>query len=294
MLLALLPKQPPIRELVLRQNKFMGGRLAGLSQTEWDRLLEPLRVLYFDRVNIRSYKVSCRNLVELYLISPSNFSTGRFAQILESNPGLRTIVLSQPVFDIRRARPTAPINLPSVRYVQLPSCQRAIRRLFEFLVPGPHALDLHLGAITDPADFTNTMIPFFQRANVKSLYLHGYKIYLLPILTALPHLQILGLSKFKFDASTFAGLESAVNLLPKLHTINLNECNFDDYSELCPGLRVLLSLPSVRQIKHLNCRYRQKDSVWKDGIQPSEGSGFNATIIQASVSDFETHASPFR
>ncbi|KAF8600337.1 hypothetical protein BDV93DRAFT_525480 [Ceratobasidium sp. AG-I] len=287
--------QHSVRELALRQSRWLTTRRSQLlPQTKWNQLLEPLHVLHLERIDIALNNIPCRNLVELQLINPHAFSLAQFIQLLESNPGLRTIMLDGSFATPRSSPTTRPINLPSLRSVHLATGQDFIISLFKLLVPGPHELDLQLRYHKEPARVMETMIPFFQRANVKSLYLEAEEATLLPILTALPHLQSLGLSTFNFDASTFAGLESAADLLPKLHTIDLNECNFDDYSGLYPGLRALLSLPSMRRIRHLNCGEWNSNEIRERVVQLLEEGEFAATILRASASDFEARPSPFR
>lgn len=285
--------QHSIRELVIRQSRWLvTSRSQLLPEAEWNQLLVPLQVLHLERVDIEANSIPCRNLVELRLIHPTEFSLMRVLQILESNPGLHTIVLDGIVFDAYSLPTTLSINLPSLRYVQLSVDQGFMSSLFKLLVPGPHGLELDLGYIGPNA--MNTMIPFFQRTYVKSLHIQTKGTSLLPILTVLPRLQRLRLTSLKFEFSTFAGLESATNLVPKLHTILLDGCDFDDYPTLCPGLRALLSLPSVRRIRHLNLRHRNETRAQETFIRLLEGGGFDASVIQASASDFEEYTSSLR
>ncbi|KAF8600332.1 hypothetical protein BDV93DRAFT_546413 [Ceratobasidium sp. AG-I] len=297
-LLALLPKegQHPIRELAIRQGRWLMTSCSQiLPQTEWNQLLEPLHVLHLERTDIALNSIPCRNLVELQLVYPSNFAVSDFAQVLGSNPSLRTIVLDGFVGGYIDFPPTVTsISLPSLRHVRLSTNQEFVTSLFKLLTSGPHGLDLHLGHIEDLTSLMDTMIPFFTRTNIKSLHLQAQKVSLLPILKALPYLQSLELSTFDFDASTFAGLESAADLTPKLHTIDLNECSFDDYLEVYSGLRALLSLPSVRRIRHLNCVHWDKHKTGERFVSLLEKGGFAPAIIQASALDFEQRASPFQ
>lgn len=159
--------------------------------------------------------------------------------------------------------------------------------LFNTMIPGPHELDLRIKCIgnyrSSDTSLADTMLSFFQRTRVKSLYLKGDEIPLSSILASLPHLQTLRLSTFDFDPNTFAGLENTRNLLPKLRTIDLDECNLDDYSYLYPGLRTIFSLPSVQRIRHLNCGEWQIEGEREEFIELLEGGGFAATIINASL-----------
>lgn len=274
---ALLPKagEHPIRELAIRQRRIiLSGRTLIVPHNEWNRLLEPLHVLHLERIDIKVNNVPCRNLVHLQLIDLPQFPLLQLIQLLESNPSLRTIVLAELSFSGGRSSlSTRSINLPSLRSVQLSIDQEIMTLLFKLLIPGSHGLDLHLEYSQKSGSFMDDMIPFFRRSNVKSLYLQAEKISLLPVLTALPHLQSLRLITFDFDASTFAGLESATDLVPKLHTIDLNECNFDDYSTLYPGLRTLFSLPSVRRIRHLNCGHWDENGTRDRLVQLLEEGG---------------------
>ncbi|KAF8600322.1 hypothetical protein BDV93DRAFT_559459 [Ceratobasidium sp. AG-I] len=292
-LLALLPKegQHPIRELAVRQNKWMTISRARLPKIEWNRLLEPLHVLHLERMDIKVNGIPCRNLVELHLINPPSLLIAQFVYILQSNPGLQTIVLDRPVFGIDRSCTTLSINLPSLRYVQLLTDQGSVTSLLKLLVPGSHGLDLHLGYV-HPASLIDVTLPFFQRAHVTSLYLKA-QAPLLPLLTALPHLQQLGVTPYDIDTPVFAGLDSATNLLPELRTIDLNKCQFRDYSTLHPGLYALLSLPSIRRIRHFNCIHWEVEGSQESFVQLLKGGEFAATIIQA-LAPFEQHSSPFR
>ena len=288
--------QHSIRELALRH----GGRISLssseiLPQNEWNRLFEPLQVLHLERTRIELSDIPCRNLVELRLISPPDLALSEFIQLLQYNPGLRTIVLDgRALDDTHSPLMTQSINLPSLRYLQLSADQVFIELILKLLVPGPHGLALRLQYRREPTNFTDTMFRFFERTNVTSLHLQGQKASVFPVLTALQHLEILELSKFDFDASTFAGLESTTNLTPKLHTIDLNECSLDNYSELYSGLRALLSLPSVQRIRHLDCGPWGVNGNRERRVQVLDEGGFTAAVIHASASDFKVRASPFR
>ncbi|KAF8600321.1 hypothetical protein BDV93DRAFT_525473 [Ceratobasidium sp. AG-I] len=291
-LLALLPKegQHPIRELAIRRNKSLITRVSQiLPRTEWNRLLEPLHVLHLENIDIRANSISCQNLVELHLVHPWNYSLARFAEIFECNPGLRTILLNRPMFSDDQPSPTAPINMPCLRCIKLSANQELATSILKLLVPGPHGLDLHLEYRDEADGFMDAIIPFLQRTNVESLYLEARKVSLLPILTAVPHLQTLGLSEFNLNAGTFAGLESAANLVPELHTIDLNNCSFNNYTTLCPGMHTLLSRPSVQRVRQNN----GPGNLRRLFIQLLEEGGFGATI-STLVLGFEARASPFR
>lgn len=295
-LMALLPEegQHPVRELAIRQHRGLAGAPSQLMpQNKWAQLLEPLHVLHLERISAELNDISCRNLTELHLISPLQLSLSQFMQLLEFNPCLQTVVLDRLVPENVYSPPTArSVNMPFLRYAQLSAHQDCIAALLRLLVPGPHALDLRLKYSDSSQSLMDTMVAFFRRTNIRSLYLRTEGVSLLPILTALPGLRTLGLMSVNFDVSTFAGLESATSLLPKLYTIDLNECNLDDDSDLHPGFRALLSLSSVRRIRHLNCGIWDGD--WEKFTQLLEEGGFDATIIQASASDFEGRASPLR
>ncbi|KAF8600329.1 hypothetical protein BDV93DRAFT_559465 [Ceratobasidium sp. AG-I] len=295
---ALLPEvgEHSIRELALRGfSSTLSDGQPLLLQNKRNQLLEPLHVLHLERIEIQLGDIPCRNLVELQLINPPSFSLVELAQLLECNPGLHTIVLDELVLDDLSPPTNRSINLPSLRYVRSSEDQGFVESLLKLLAPGPHGLNLHLGYIENLTSFVDVMIPFFQRTNIESLCLQTEGEPLLPLLTSLPHLQMLRLTTFDPDGSTFAGLDSATNLLPKLHTIALDDCKSNDYSALHPGLRALLSLPSVRQIKHL--KYSgpwNEDRDRERFIQLLEEGRFAATVVQASASDFEQRASPFR
>lgn len=301
---ALLPEQGQcsIRELVLRQNT---RTLTRDSQPlpQWlpvnirACLLEPLHVLHLERIGITLSAIPCRNLVELQLIYPSHpLSLVEFVQLLESNPGLHTIVLvGLPLVHIPASSEVQSIRLPSLRRVHISMIQDFVAWFFILLAPGPYELDLHLTCPRTSYDtsFMDALISFFQKTRVKSLIWQIEGVPLTPLFASLPYVQRLGLSLLDLDAITFAGLESTANLLPRLHTIELNECHLKDYSNLDPGLRALLSLPSVQRIRHSNCGNWDSVWLWKVWfVELLEGAGLTATIIHASTLGFDS--SPFR
>lgn len=299
---ALLPGegQHLIRELSIRQSRWATPRRSRLLRKNiWIRLFEPLHVLRLERSGIKFSAIPCRRLVELQLIYPSNRqSLVGFAQLLELNPDLCTIVLSGFWFvGIPSPSEVQSIRLPSLRSVHFSMSHKFMAWFFKLLAPGPHELDLHLTCSGRPDDtsFGDTMMSFFQKTRVRSLFWHAEGVPLPPLLTALPHVQRLELCLVDFDATTLAGLDPATNLLPKLHTIDLNECSLKDKSELDPGLRALLSLPSVQRTRCLNCGHWSPGRLtWRqEFIGLLEGAGLAATVTLASAWDFED-PSPFR
>ncbi|KAF8600328.1 hypothetical protein BDV93DRAFT_559464 [Ceratobasidium sp. AG-I] len=299
---ALLPDEGehPIRELALRQSRWASPRRSRLlPQNEWDRLLEPLHVLRLERCSTKFSAIPCRNLVELRIIYPSaRPSLVDFVRVLESNPGLHTLAFS--MFSSVAIPPNSvirSIQLPSIRRISFSMSREFITWFFNLLAPGSHELDLRLACSgtpeTNDTSLEDTMI-FFQQNQIRSLYLQAEAITLPPILASLPRLQILGLSTFSFSASTLAGLDPTSDVLPKLHTIDLNECTLENYSDLDPGLHALLSLPSVRRIRHLNCGDWEVEGSRERFVKQLEGGGFAAKVIYTPASDIEERASPFR
>lgn len=255
---ALLSEQPEpsIRKLALCQTRFSISPIKPLPQNDWDRLLKPLHALHLEGANIELNSIPCRNLVELRLTPPPNeLSLVQLVQFLESNPGLCSVVLN----GFRRATIPSPseiqsIKLPSLRSIQLSTSREFLVWFFKLLAPGPHELNLYLrcGGIPVLGDTSldDTIILFSQQARIKSLSLRAAKVSLPPILRSLLHLQILGLGVLDLDPMSLAGLEVTANLLPKLHTIDLEEWEPQDRSELDPILGILLSLPTVRQVRY--------------------------------------------
>ncbi|KAF8600327.1 hypothetical protein BDV93DRAFT_608729 [Ceratobasidium sp. AG-I] len=292
--------QLPIRELALRQRFGSVERAQLLPQDKWTRLLEPLRVLHLESSGLSLSGIPCRNLVELRLIYYREFPPlASFTNVLELNPGLCTLVLdSIPLSGTQPFPITQPISLPSLRHVQLSTNEDFIVWFLKTLVPGSHELEIHFGYIGKPTlgsiSIGDAMVSFFRRTRVKLLSLQPEGIALLPVLSSLPHLQSLMLIAFEFDANTLAGIELTTNLLPKLHNIDLDECNLNDYSELPSGLHTLLSLPSVRRIRYLNCGDPRTEGVQDRFAELLEEGGFAATITPASALDYADLPSPFR
>ncbi|KAF8600330.1 hypothetical protein BDV93DRAFT_525477 [Ceratobasidium sp. AG-I] len=301
---ALLPEQNEghaVRELALRQRSYLSKNDAPtVSQDRWHPLLKPLHVLHLQSCNITFSAIPCQKLVVLRLINPiGQLSLVEFVRLLESNPDLRFVELHGfRLAGVSFPSEVRPIKLLSLRSIRCTMSWEFITWFFKLLIPGPHELDLYLNCAGSPepddTSLQDTLIYYFQQTRIKSLYLQAKGVSLSAILASLPHLQSFGLGAFNFSASSFAGLESATNLLPKLHTIGLNECNFDDYSELYPGLRALLSLPSVRQIRHLKCGERGENGTRKRVVQLLKQGGFAAVVTRASAWEFEDRASPFR
>lgn len=301
-LLALLPEegQHPIRELALRQSRsVMIRRPQSLPEDVMVRLLEPLHVLHLERNGITFSAIPCRKLVELQLIHPSHEpSLVELAQLLEANPGLDTIVLagfSRP--HIPASSQVRSIKLPFLRSIHFSMSCEFMTWFFKLLAPGPNELDLYLTCSGRPSDtsFGDIMIVFFQKSRVRSLLWQAEGVTLPPLLASLSYVQRIELSLVDFDTNTLAGLDPTTNLLPNLHTVDLTECRLEDDSELDPGLRSLLSLPSIQQIRCLNCgHWSPERPTWREEfIGLIEGAGLAATVILASAWDFE-YPSPFQ
>lgn len=293
--------QRPIRELALLQSSWaQRSRSKILPQNKWDQLFEALHVLRLERWPIDLSTIPCCNLAELRIIYPSSLpSLVDFVHLLESNPGLHTLefsVFSSPV--IPSSSMVHSIKLPSLRNINFSMNPQFVAWFFGLLVPESHELNLRLACreALAPNDIRlkETMLSFFRQTRIRSLYLQPGGLLLPPILASLSHLQTLGISSSTFGAGTLIGLEPTTNLLPNLHTIDLHECLFDDYSALHPGLCILFSLPSMRRIRHMKCGNWDRPGSRERFIQLLAKGDFGATIIQASGSDFEECVSPFQ
>jgi hypothetical protein len=288
----------PLRKLALRRVSATRSRAGIPPQERLDQLLKPLHGLYLENVPRELIGTSCCNLVELHLIHiAGKITSEELVGLLNSNPSLRIIKIHG--VDLNPRRPSSqPIDLPDLRRIELNIDEVFMNWFLAFLVPGSHELDLHLHTtslqqVNEP-NIRRTIISFFQRTRVKYLFLLGKWLLLPPILAYLPHLQSLGLSVYDVDSSTLAGIEQTVNTLVKLHNIDMIECNLANYSVLDPGLRILLTLPSIQRVRHFKCgngrlpgaRQRFRDLLLKNGVA-TQGT-------DSPELNFEVHPSPFR
>ncbi|KAG8697711.1 hypothetical protein FRC08_006358 [Ceratobasidium sp. 394] len=297
----------PLAELALRlEPSIMGGLHRSLVLDErWDQLFGPLNALYLDRLPMDPRYLSCRNLVELHMTSLSTdlaASAGptivQIKQLLNNNPNLRAVTLSGSL-PVPASIDTQQIHLPALRLLDLGYIDDTfINWLLASLVPGSHELELYLNSSrlhrVDKTTFENTLIAFFQRALVKSLYISGRWILLPPILAHIPHLQRLSLSVYDFDQDTLDGIEGLASTLANLRTIELNECNMHSYSQLDRGLKTLLTFPSVQQIKHFRCGDGLAPGVRERFRKLLEDQDITAKIIEAPELGDKMRPSPFR
>ncbi|KAG8784635.1 hypothetical protein FRC12_018469 [Ceratobasidium sp. 428] len=90
----------------------------------------------------------------------------------------------------------------------------------------------------------------------------------------------------------FNEMKSAVHKLVNLHTVDLNECDQESYDELDPGLRILLALPSLQRIRHLNCG-GYLDGERKKFIELLSSQEIEAQVIKSPELNYDTHPSHF-
>ncbi|KAG8737136.1 hypothetical protein FRC10_008558 [Ceratobasidium sp. 414] len=277
------------------------------SPEHWDQLFRPLNALHLDRLPINPRYLSCRNLVELHMtflsidpVTSAGPTVVQIRQLLDSNPNLRSVKLSGSDIRAPASIGTQQIHLPALRRFDLSNLDDTFMNwLLTSLVPGSHELELYLGSShlhrVDEIPFKNAIIAFFQRTPVKLLHISGRWILLPPILMHLPHLECLSLSVYDFDRGTLDGIEDLASTLVNLRTVELNECNSWDYSQLDPGLKTLLTFPSVRQIRHLRC-----GDAFAPGIRErfckllSEDPDITAHVIETPELAGEMCPSPFR
>jgi hypothetical protein len=290
-----------LQELALRRDSTVVYESQSLlAQDKLDQLLKPLHALYLEGLALDLSRVNCGDLVELHLVNPTNTLTvAQLSHILNSNPRLRAIKLSGLEFHTRASPNAQAIRLPSLRSLELRHVGEAfLNCLLQVVVPGPHELDLRLVCSSlsklDEPTVRNTLVSFLRRASVKSLDFSGRWISLCPILTYLPHLQQLSLSVCDVKSGTFDGVEHAASTLVKLHTINLIECRLEDDSVLDPGLRVLLTLPSLRRIRHIGCGHFNNPRSQERFRRLISGDGINAQVSESPELRFEMHPSPSR
>ncbi|KAG9099287.1 hypothetical protein FS749_001604 [Ceratobasidium sp. UAMH 11750] len=269
-----------------------------LEYQQMQALFKGLRALYLEQSCPDLASIPCHNLVELHLVNISTISsTKSLAHLLNSNHNLRIVRLRRFYHDTPKVSLTQTINLPNIRTLDLDQLAAStIKWLLNVMVPGPHSLDLRLycmdsGTVED-VTLRDAMITFFQKAPVVSLTLSVECFPLTPILAFLPHLRHLGLYEFDLSLATFDRIEQVTNTLSHLHTIDLNDCIFDDYTKLYPGLRILLTLPSVQRIRYLECRYtsgnRFLELLSDETItaQPTECPGLNRLVYSSPYWDW--------
>ncbi|KAG8747678.1 hypothetical protein FRC12_014023 [Ceratobasidium sp. 428] len=292
--------------LNLQPTRLLGGiRLDLILEEHWSQYFRRLNSLHIQRLPISSLYLSCRNLTELYLTSMSVDSGSpliptiqKIREIVTNNPNLHTIKLSGSGFRIPSSFGTQPIHLPTLRRLELGSIDETFINWFlGSLVSGPRELDLHLdcSGMKYIADQTlkNTIVTFFQRTPVVSLHIAGRWIRLPPILSYLPRLQCFGLNVYDFEEGTLDGIEDAASILTNLHTIELNECNLQDSSALDRGLKTLLTLPSIRQIRHFQCGSLSRRARERFHQLLSEDQDITARVVKAPELGYEMYSSPF-
>ncbi|KAG8687152.1 hypothetical protein FRC09_013668 [Ceratobasidium sp. 395] len=296
----------PELALGLQPFRLLGGpRRDLILEKHWSQYFRWLNSLHIQKLPISSLYLSCRNLTELYLTSISVArdvsiipTLQQIMELLTSNPNLHTIKLSGSDFRIPTSFGTQSIHLPVLRRLELGSIDETfINWLLGSLVLGPHGLKLYLkcSGMKYIADQTlkNTIVAFFQRTSVVSLHISGRWIRLPPILPYLPRLQRLGLTVYDFEEGTLDGIEDAASTLTNLHTIELKECHLQDGSALDRGLKTLLTLPSIRQIRHFRCGSLSRRGRERFHQRLSEDQDITARVVQAPELGYEMYSSPF-
>lgn len=287
-----------MRELFLGRCYGLTSRAPLASLNTLGRLFAPFHVLHLESVNVNLDMIPCRNLTDLRLIhlveAPSE---SQLARLCASNPGLHSFVLHG--VDVTSPLHTQPIELPSLRILDLSMGIACLDWFFRLLVPMPEEISLYLGVydahgVATAEAFENTLALFCQRARVKLLFMTGEWQPLTFLLKPLPQLERLRLHLDYFHPGTVAEVKLPAANLPKLHNIELVELHGDGRFLLSVGLHALLSLPSVQQITCRMCDNCQKDDTEEEIRELMVQGGIGAKIVFDSglrVDGF--HTSPF-
>ncbi|KAG8766166.1 hypothetical protein FRC12_007049 [Ceratobasidium sp. 428] len=289
----------------LQPTRIMAVRHQDLTLEEhWGQIFRRLNALHLQKLPISPLYLSCRNLAELHLTSISVArdvslipNIQQVKELLISNPNLRTIKFSGSGFRIPTSFGIQPIHLPALRRLDLIDIGETTTNWFlQSLIAGPHELELYLDCsglnhITDQT--LKTIVAFFQRTPVASLHIFGGWIRLPPILSYLSRLQCLGLTVYDFEEGTLDGIEDAAPTLTNLHTIELNECHLQDGSALDRGLKTLLTLPSIRQIRHFRCGSLFRRARERFHQLLSEDQDITARVVEAPELGYKMYPSPF-
>ncbi|KAF8607397.1 hypothetical protein BDV93DRAFT_553107 [Ceratobasidium sp. AG-I] len=177
---------------------------------------------------------------------------------------------------------TQSIELLSLRSINVHTGSSILAWLFSTLILGDHdvSLCIHVtGYFGDSglAMLNDSMVSFFQRTLIKSLFMGGNWPVFPPLFTCLPHLQHLGL-----DLSTAL-------------TGEFDDQYYPANDEMDTGLCFLLSLPSVRQIMYRpNVHYAEPDTQERVLRLLSKG-GITALVIITNESKIPavSQLSPF-
>ncbi|KAG8718879.1 hypothetical protein FRC08_004167 [Ceratobasidium sp. 394] len=268
-----------------------------LADKRIEQLFTKLNALYLESHFPGRDSIPCHNLVELYLVGISWASSMEpLVRLLTANPGLRILHVMQSYYDTPETLYTRTVHLPNLRNLELNQLNGKMLTWFlNVIAPGPHDLDLRLRCtdvrITEDVALREAMIAFFQKSSIISLNIAVKCISLALLLSFLPRLRRLGLCLFRIYEDTFDGIDEITNVLVHLHTIDLEECVFYD-DELYPGLRTLLTLPSVRQIWHIS------DGVYDHSqarfLKLFPGWGINTPLAECRELCRHMYSSPFR
>ncbi|KAF8607396.1 hypothetical protein BDV93DRAFT_520276, partial [Ceratobasidium sp. AG-I] len=244
-----------ITELAIRQAMHLQlNTISNLFLTGLDSLLQPLRVLRLERGAIELKLIPCQNLVELQLINLYLIpSRNTLENLLRSNPNLEVFAFHGACVSWPPSLSAPqPIELPSLRSIDVQTESGTLIWLFPALLVGGHDLSLSVHATSlsgnaGLATLSDTLVSFFRRTRIKSFSIGGNCPAFAPLFGCLPHLLHLGLDLFQVVTRTFDGIESTSGTMADLCTIEIDEY-YPSNEEMHPGLCFLLSLPSVRQI----------------------------------------------
>ncbi|KAG8777265.1 hypothetical protein FRC12_000472 [Ceratobasidium sp. 428] len=274
-----------------------------LPPRQLSQLLESLHTLYLERASPNLGDLVCCNLVELYLIDIlAPITATQLARLLNANPCLCIVKLTGSFSRVLASPHIHKIDLPNLHRLELDGFSIAFTKwFFAALVAGPHSLALCIQfcegfsySIVKDISLRESLISFFRRTSIKEFHLVENRLSLPAILPFIPDLQHLGLCLYNLNQSNinFHEMKSAVHKLVKLHTIDLNECEQESYDELNPGLRILLTLPSLRRIRHLNCGGELDEDREKFcGLLSSQET--EAQVIRSPELNYTTHPPHF-
>ncbi|KAF8606187.1 hypothetical protein BDV93DRAFT_604705 [Ceratobasidium sp. AG-I] len=221
-----------------------------LPQEILDRVLQPLHSLYLQGVTLNWNTIACRNLVELQIIRlPQREypNTLQFIEFLNANPAIRKLKLTFMSLFLPPEAKLPPITLPALQDLELDLNTPSMRCFIKSLAPMPQPLSLKIRSYDDALfhiDVVNFFCSFFQQTRVVSLCIVGQLwLPLSGVFAHLPHLQSLRIHEARLPDLGLADAHQRIDLLPKLHTVELVECTTDAVET---GLWTILSLPSVK------------------------------------------------
>ncbi|KAF8606154.1 hypothetical protein BDV93DRAFT_362262 [Ceratobasidium sp. AG-I] len=262
-------------------------------------LLEPLHSLYLEGVAFDWDVICCRNLVELQLTrlhGVASPSASQLVSFLNANPTIRKLSifsLELPTYEFS----LPPIKLPELQNLELETNLEFTRWLCTILTPGARGITLRICSYVPESrrdELVSTFRQFLQRSRIVTLRTQGF--YTIPISSVaayLPFLERLGTGG-PGSGYDLSDINTQIELFPKLHTIELVECNTRHVES---GLGSILSLPSVKQILFLTF-----NSVDEAGTTPMNidqvrewmrGRGITANLRLAPELHFHCSPTPF-